>query len=171
MTNSKNLDEAVEKFQRAEEAIKEVADELAALAISTKKFEDARLDLKAARAELGSLATTHAELSTKLADLSKNLSETTEVVRKIDPARLYAELGSIRQDYQSQIERIGKLSGDLSSSVLTSAERTSALIGESREQLSALTTTSNSNLRRLLYIGLAVSVSTCALQIATLVAG
>ena len=36
MTNSKNLNEAVEIFQRAEEAIKEVTDELVALAISTK---------------------------------------------------------------------------------------------------------------------------------------
>lgn len=171
MTNSKNLNEAVEIFQRAEEAIKEVTDELVALAISTKKFDAARLDLGAARAELGSLATTHAELSKKLAELSKDLSETTEVVRKIDPARLYMELSNIRQDYQAQIERIGKLSGDLSAKVSMSTERTSSLIAETGEQLSSLTATSTSNLRRLLYIGIALSISMIALQIANLVAG
>jgi DNA repair ATPase RecN len=171
MTDEKKLGEAVDSFQRAEHAITELIDETAALVKATKKFEEARLDLAAARAELGSLATTHGELSKNLADLSKKLAETTEVVRKIDPSRLYSELGKIRQDYQAQIERMGKLSGDLSGKISTSASKTKTQITETEERLSVAAEVSTTRLRRLGILGLVVSVAILGLQIVQVVTG
>jgi chromosome segregation ATPase len=171
MSDVKKLGDAVESFQRAEEAITELIDEMSALAEATRKFEDARLDLAAARAELGSLATTHGELSKKLAGLSKTLAETTDVVRKVDPARLYSELGKIRQDYQAQIERMGKLSGDLSGKISTSAAKTKSQMTEMEERLATAAEASTAKLRRLGLVGIVLAVAILGLQITQLITG
>lgn len=171
MTDAKDLEAAVKSFRRAEDAIKQLFDETGALITASKKFEEARLDLVAARTDLGELATTHQELSKRLADLTKNLADTTEIIRQVDPARLYSELGNIRQDYQAQIERMGKLSGDLSGKISTSASKTTTQIAESEERVLATVDSVRSQSERLGIAGVVLALAVIGLQVAQLVTG
>ena len=171
MTEAKKLDAAVATFQQAEAALKELFDEIGSLVTVSAKFEEARQSLDAASGEIVSLAATHGELSKKLTELSKKLAETTEVVRKIDPARLYSELEKVRQDYQAQIERIGTLGGDLRSRIDSSGKKVSSKVVEIGTELEESMESTRRQVKRWSLLLVLIGLSTVGLQVAQLVNG
>lgn len=130
MTNDEELKGAVATFQQAEAAIKELLDEINALMSTTTAFEEARMSLLESSRAISTLAESHVNTVNELADLSKKLVEATEVIRGIDPARLYAELEGLRKDFQSQIERMGALGGELKGKIDASGQKVSTKVKE-----------------------------------------
>lgn len=171
MTEARKLDAAVATFQQAEAALKELFDEIGSLVTVSTKFEEARQGLVAASAEIGSLAVTHGELSKQLTELSKKLADTTEVVRKIDPARLYSELEKIRQDFQAQIERIGTLGGDLRSRIDSSGKKVSTKVVELGAELEESMESTRRRVKRWSLLLALLGLSTIGLQVAELMRG
>lgn len=171
MADARELEAAVLSFQQAEGAIKALFDEISSLVTVSTKFEEARQGLVAASSEIASSALTHGELSKRLAELSKNLADATEVVRKIDPARLYSELEKIRQDFQAQIERLGTLGGDLKTRIESSGEKVSAKVVEFAAELEDSIDTTRRRVDRWSLLLVFLGVATISMQVALLISG
>ena len=171
MGDVSEFDQAVTKFRRAEEAILELLDQAGSLVKVGQRFEEGLRSLVETGDEVTGLVAKHGELADALAGLSRNLAETTEVVRKIDPARLYSEIEKVRKDFQAQIERIGSLGGDLKTRIESSGKKVSTKVGESESRLLEVLEAARIRNRRFAIVGILIGLSVIGLEVAQLVIG
>lgn len=171
MAAGENLDDAVKSFQKAEEAIQELLVEVASLVEAGSRLDAARVNLSEASEQLGSMASAHQELTKKLADVSKGLSDATDVVRRTDPSKIYAEIQKVRNDYQAQIERIGALGGDLKTRVESSGKKVSTKVAEVGDRMEEVMTTSSRRQTRWIMMTALIGVVILGLQVVELLNG
>lgn len=171
MTNDEELKGAVATFQQAESAIKDLLDEINALVSATSALDDARLGLAESSRAISSMAESHAKSINELADLSKKLAEATEVVRGIDPARLLAELEGLRKDFQSQIERMGALGGELKGKIDSSGQKVSTKVKELGAEFTGVIEGVEQRTKRLLLVLGVIGAATLLLQLVQIIRG
>lgn len=113
MSTNHDLERAVQDFRSIESRLTELADQTETVAGAGDRLASAEETLKAVHAAVADSLERHTALVEQLAGLASDLAETTEVVRRGDPSKMFEAVERLTADFERQKERVSEMAGEI----------------------------------------------------------
>lgn len=113
MNTNDDLKRAVADFRAIESQLAELAHQTEAVAGAGRRLASTEEALRAIQALVTEALGQHATLAEQLASLAGDLAESTEVVRKGDPSKMFEAVERLTADFERQKERISEMAGEI----------------------------------------------------------
>jgi hypothetical protein len=130
-----DLETAVNNLRSIEASLADLAKSTESVSGAGQRLADAETTLKGLRSTASDALEQQTELTQQLSTLATGIAEAIEVVRQVDPSKIYEAIEELTRDFERQKERINEMSGELRVRIEDAVRSIDVSVADSAEEI------------------------------------